>query len=56
MILVLPDEDHARSQGGGLIRWTLAVLLAVHGLIHFMGFAKAFGYAEFAATHPARLA
>ena len=28
------------------MRWTLAVLLAVHGLIHFMGFAKAFGYAE----------
>jgi hypothetical protein len=27
------------------MRWVLAVLLAVHGLIHLMGFAKAFGYA-----------
>ena len=27
-------------------RWIVAVLLAVHGLIHLMGFAKAFGYAE----------
>ena len=28
------------------MRWIVAVLLAVHGLIHLMGFAKAFGYAE----------
>ena len=28
------------------MRWILAVLLAVHGLIHLMGFAKAFGYAR----------
>jgi hypothetical protein len=28
------------------MRWIVAILLAVHGLIHFMGFAKAFGYAE----------
>ena len=28
------------------MRWIIAVLLAVHGLIHFMGFAKAFGYAD----------
>jgi len=28
------------------MRWIVAVLLAVHGLIHVMGFAKAFGYAE----------
>jgi len=28
------------------MRWIVAVLLTVHGLIHFMGFAKAFGYAE----------
>ena len=41
-----PNENQARSQGGGVIRWILAILLAVHGLIHFMGFAKAFGYAE----------
>jgi hypothetical protein len=28
------------------MRWIVAVLLTVHGLIHMMGFAKAFGYAE----------
>ena len=28
------------------MRWIVAVLLTVHGLIHLMGFAKAFGYAE----------
>ena len=28
------------------MRWVVAVLLTVHGLIHLMGFAKAFGYAE----------
>lgn len=28
------------------MRWIVAFLLAVHGLIHLMGFAKAFGYAE----------
>ena len=28
------------------MRWVVVVLLAVHGLIHLMGFAKAFGYAE----------
>ena len=28
------------------MRWIVAILLAVHGLIHLMGFAKAFGYAE----------
>jgi hypothetical protein len=28
------------------VRWIVVVLLAVHGLIHLMGFAKAFGYAE----------
>jgi hypothetical protein len=28
------------------MRWLVVVLLAVHGLIHFLGFAKAFGYAE----------
>lgn len=28
------------------MRWIVAGLLAVHGLIHLMGFAKAFGYAE----------
>jgi hypothetical protein len=28
------------------MRWIVAVLLAVHGLIHVMGFVKAFGYAE----------
>jgi hypothetical protein len=28
------------------MRWIVAVLLAAHGLIHLMGFAKAFGYAE----------
>jgi len=28
------------------MRWIAAVLLAVHGLIHLMGFAKAFGYAK----------
>ena len=28
------------------MRWIVAVLLAVHGLIHLMGFAKAFGYAK----------
>ena len=27
------------------MRWMVAVLLAVHGLIHLLGFAKAFGYA-----------
>ncbi len=26
--------------------WTLAAIFGVHGLIHLMGFAKAFGYAE----------
>jgi hypothetical protein len=29
-----------------VMRWIVAVLLVVHGLIHLMGFAKAFGYAE----------
>jgi hypothetical protein len=29
-----------------VIRWIVVVLLVVHGLIHLMGFAKAFGYAE----------
>ena len=28
------------------LRWTLIAFLALHGLIHLMGFAKAFGYAE----------
>jgi hypothetical protein len=28
------------------MRWIVVLLLAVHGLIHLMGFAKAFGYAE----------
>lgn len=28
------------------MRWALIGLLAVHGLIHLMGFARAFGYAE----------
>jgi hypothetical protein len=28
------------------MRWFAATLLAVHGLIHLMGFAKAYGYAE----------
>lgn len=29
-----------------VMRWIVAALLAAHGLIHMMGFAKAFGYAE----------
>ena len=29
-----------------VMRWIVVGLLAVHGLIHLMGFAKAFGYAE----------
>ena len=28
------------------MRWVLVALLGVHGLIHVMGFAKAFGYAD----------
>jgi hypothetical protein len=28
------------------MRWITAALLTIHGLIHMMGFAKAFGYAE----------
>ena len=28
------------------MRWIVAVLLALHGLIHLMGFAKAYGYAK----------
>ena len=28
------------------MRWVIAALLIVHGLIHGMGFAKAFGYAS----------
>ena len=28
------------------MRWILIVLMAVHGLIHVLGFAKAFGYAD----------
>jgi hypothetical protein len=28
------------------MRWIVAVLLALHGLIHLMGFAKASGYAK----------
>lgn len=28
------------------MRWIVVVLIAVHGLIHLMGFAKAYGYAE----------
>lgn len=28
------------------MRWVVVLVLAVHGLIHLMGFAKAFGYAE----------
>ena len=35
------------------MRWLLVALLAVHGLIHLMGFAKAFGLAELEAlTRP----
>ena len=29
-----------------MIRWILAFVLTIHGLIHLMGFAKSFGYAE----------
>ena len=29
-----------------MLRWALIGLLILHGLIHLMGFAKAFGYAE----------
>jgi hypothetical protein len=29
-----------------VMRWIVVVLLVVHGLIHLMGFAKAFGYAQ----------
>jgi len=29
-----------------MMRWIVVVVLTVHGLIHVMGFAKAFGYAE----------
>jgi|tagenome__1003787_1003787.scaffolds.fasta_scaffold20541953_3 hypothetical protein len=29
-----------------VIRWIVVVLLAVHGAIHLIGFAKAFDYAE----------
>lgn len=28
------------------MRWIPIVLIAVHGLLHMMGFAKAFGYAD----------
>src|SRR6185503_3286192 len=28
------------------MRWVFFVLIAVHGIFHFMGFAKAFGLAE----------
>jgi Family of unknown function (DUF6544) len=28
------------------MRWILLVLMGVHGLIHLMGFAKGFGYAD----------
>lgn len=28
------------------MRWVVVCVLALHGLIHAMGFAKAFGYAE----------
>jgi hypothetical protein len=28
------------------MRWVLSLIVFVHGLIHLMGFAKAFGYAE----------
>ena len=31
------------------MRYALAFLIVVHGLIHLMGFAKAFGFAEIAA-------
>ena len=29
-----------------MMRWAVIGLLTVHGLIHLMGFAKAFGYAD----------
>ena len=29
-----------------MVSWIVAGVLAVHGVIHLMGFAKAFGYAE----------
>jgi hypothetical protein len=29
-----------------MMRWFLAALLVVHGLLHFLGFAKSFGYAQ----------
>ena len=29
-----------------MVRWIIVVLIIVHGLIHLMGFAKAFGYAD----------
>ena len=29
-----------------MIRWVVATLLIVHGLVHLMGFAKSFGFAD----------
>jgi hypothetical protein len=40
-------QDRTRLQHtGSWVRWGLLALIVVHGLIHFMGFAKAFDLAE----------
>lgn len=38
----LPGESDSLYQ----MRWIPIALIGVHGLIHLMGFAKGFGYAE----------
>lgn len=43
--VVGPGRSHAIVEEG-MMRWAISGLLVVHGLVHFMGFAKAFGYAE----------
>jgi hypothetical protein len=49
-------EGQGLSSGGVMnaaIRWAVVALLSVHGLIHLMGVAKGFGWAEVPAlTHP----
>src|SRR3954451_23051315 len=34
-----------------VMRWIVVVLLVVHGLIHLMGFAQAFGHAQLPQLH-----
>lgn len=45
------DGTHLAGVEGTSMKFAFALLLAVHGAIHLMGFAKAFGFAEMQQLH-----